>query len=444
MKMKTSIRGVTAIALVLLSTAACVPPRKPTPPGPFPQGHCLLSKADQPATMAFCETFDAPRGSPLTRSGDLNPVLWGVSRLGDTNPGQDLLNTFYPATMSACGNPAVLPPYTVKVCNGRMFDVLNDHDGVVVQAMYPKQPFDIAGRTGTVAFDVSDDSGGTHASWPEFWWTDQPVPAPTDDFPLHAPLARNAVGISLAASNSPTCPGRVTVDQMSVVRNHVLQQIPFSTPGCVVMGSASGALNHFEVRINQSRIEVWAADAGSTAVRLIAFANNANITMTRGVVWVEDVHYNASKAGGAQTTHTFAWDNVAFDGPKLYRDLTFDVRESRVPSNGGLNLGWAVNPSTRPLLQVSGVVWTQAPTAALVTFNFWGEATVVPSVSVNGRPAIATAWPFDGETFQWRTIAVPVPLSDVHAGTNYITLSDTDTAVVANVNLALIAAARVP
>ena len=208
-----------------------------------------------------------------------------------------------------------------------------------------------------------------------------------------------------------------------MVRNYVLQQVPFTSSGCVVKGNANGALNHFEIRINQSRIEVWGSDAGSTAVRLIASADNANITMTRGVIWVQDMHYNASKAGccggvdGRQTTHTFAWDNIAFDGPKPYRDLTFDVPEAQVPSDGGINTGWAVSPSSPLTLTVPGVTWAQTPTTALVTFSFFCEATVVPSVSVNGQPAHATAWPYPGGTdYTWRTIAVPVPLSEVHAG----------------------------
>ncbi len=452
MKPKSYVSAVGVAAFLLVASACVPPPKRPTPPPPAGHpspigtpGRCLLTRADAPSSMAFCDTFDAPKGKPTSRSGDLDPVLWGVSRIGNPNPGQGLLNTFYPATINGCGNPTVLPPSTVRVCNGRLLDVVNDHGGVVAQAMYPKQPFDIAGRTGTVGFDVSDDSQGTHAAWPEFWWTDQPVPVPNDNFPLHAPLARNAVGISLAASNGPSCQGRVTVDQISVVRNYVLQQVPYASSGCVVMGSATGALNHFEIRINQSRIEVWASDAGSTAVRLIATANNANVTMTRGVVWFLDGHYNAVKGGnGSQITHTFAWDNLAFDGPKPYRDLTFDVTEARVPADGGINLGWAVGGSKSPTLPVPGVTWAQTPKSALVTFNFWGEATVVPNVSVNGKPAHATAWPFDGNTFTWRTIAVEVPLSEVHAGTNTLTFSTSDTGIVANVNLALIAAAPVP
>jgi hypothetical protein len=451
MNRKSSVAAVAGTAFVLLAAFGCAPP--PSPPGGnpnLPQGQCLLSKADAPATMAFCETFDAPKGNPATRSGDLDPTLWGVSRHGEMNP-PSIANNFQPARMDGCGNPTVLPPATVKVCNGRMYDVVNDNHTVIAQAMYPKQPFDIAGRTGTVSFDVSNDSDGIHAAWPEFWWTDQPIPAPSDDFPLHAPLPRNGVGVSIGASGGPTCPNRVAVDQISVIRNYVLQQVPFTSTGCLVKGSANGPLNHFEIRINQSRIEVWGSDAGSTAVRLIAVADNANITMTRGVIWVQDMHYNASKAGccggvdGRQTTHTFAWDNIAFDGPKPYRDLTFDVTESQVPSNGGVNLGWGVSPNKPLTLGVPGVTWAQTPTTVLVTFNFFCEATVVPNVSVNGLPAHATPWPYPGGTdFTYRTIAVPVALSEIHPGTNILTFTANDNAAIANVNIALIAAAPVP
>ncbi|MEO5901283.1 MAG: hypothetical protein ABIR68_14315, partial [Ilumatobacteraceae bacterium] len=37
------------------------------------------------ADAAFCETFDAPRNGG-TQTGDLDPTLWGVSRLYDFNP----------------------------------------------------------------------------------------------------------------------------------------------------------------------------------------------------------------------------------------------------------------------------------------------------------------------------------------------------------------------
>ena len=74
---------------------------------------------------------------------------------------------------------------------------------VTTLAMYPKQPFDFAGRTGTVAFDVTNDTSGTHGTWPEFWLTDQPVPAPfTHGSPVcdFCSVPRNGLGIRFGAA----------------------------------------------------------------------------------------------------------------------------------------------------------------------------------------------------------------------------------------------------
>ena len=56
----------------------------------------------------------------------------------------------------------VTPPNDVIICNGRVYEAVQDSGGQSTLAMYPKQPFDIAGRTGTVVFDVSADSDGPH------------------------------------------------------------------------------------------------------------------------------------------------------------------------------------------------------------------------------------------------------------------------------------------
>ncbi|MEO5724517.1 MAG: hypothetical protein ABIQ39_12335, partial [Ilumatobacteraceae bacterium] len=222
-------------------------------------------------------------------------------------------------------------------------------------------------------------------------------------------------------------------------------ELSFTQVGCVLKGSLT-SLNHFEVRINQNRVEVWGGDPGSSVVRLLAFADNANLTMTRGVIWLEDVHYNACKLDD-QCNHTFAWDNVAFDGPKPYRDLTFDVQDALTPmGDGSVGLGYQVG-SSPVSFQVNGVFQAQQPSKALVMFNWFPYDQVVPSVSVNGGPWHDTAWPFDPNTWSWRTIAVQVPLSEVHSGTNTVALrynGEAGQTAIANINLALIAAAPAP
>src|SRR6185369_4285953 len=133
-------------------------------------GVCTLQLAT--SAVAFCDTFDAPAGNG-NRSGDLNGTVWGVSRsLGAVNFGQGQYNSTAPALMDRCGQMVLVqPPHDVALCNGRLVEAQDDQHGVTSLALYPKQPFDFAGRTGTVVFDVSDDSHGSHLAWPESWPT---------------------------------------------------------------------------------------------------------------------------------------------------------------------------------------------------------------------------------------------------------------------------------
>jgi hypothetical protein len=200
---------------------------------------------------------------------------------------------------------------------------------------------------------------------------------------------------------------------------------------------------------------VWGTDAGASALRLLAVADNLGLTFTRGLVWLNDVHYNARKAVepcecGTQFNHTFVWDNLAFDGPKTYRDLGFDVPDANVaskPSPDGdptRRLGYQVG--TGPItLSVSGVRRDQTPTGALVVLNTYSFGQTIPSISINGGPWIDTAWPSWGATFLWMSMAIPVPLNQIHDGTNTLTFKSGDgSTTIANISIILVAAAPVP
>ena len=86
----------------------------------------------------------------------------------------------------------------VQICNGQVVESVNDSSNQTVLAMYPRQPFDFAGRTGVVEFDVSNNTQGPHGAWPAFALTDQPVPAPYDILSGVANNARNSIGVSFA------------------------------------------------------------------------------------------------------------------------------------------------------------------------------------------------------------------------------------------------------
>jgi hypothetical protein len=421
------------------------------------------------STLAFCETFDAPAGTG-NRSGGLNGTVWGVSRAtSDDNPAQGLLYNWAAVQRNTCGTLlAVLPSNDATICNGQYVEGIDDNAAVTVLAAYPKQPFDIAGRTGTAVFDVSNDTQGPHTAWPAFVYTDQPVPAPYSHGAGLNDSPRNSFGVSFATAcgqygclpgqNNPPGVGAVgftcvTADSMWITSNYQLSFLSMKTLGCVLPATQYGVLSHVEVHLSGNHADVWASDPGQTSMREIASADGFTMPLSRGLIWMEDVHYNAEKCfcgGPGQRAHTFVWDNVGFDGPPLARDLAFDVPDNTVPGPTSLdglptqNLGYFMpGNGTSLALQVPGVSGVAQATAGLLTLTYWPHSVSTLSYSVNGHAWHTQPWPFASDaTFVSQTLGMPVPLSEVTTGTNTIQLTTSDPAgaSVANLDLVMVGA----
>ncbi len=430
--------GSTAVALVVAGALIFTLARASTSnPG------CAFSNG---ATAAFCETFDTPSVNPSSsRSGDLNGTVWGVSRDSGNQNFSSPANGWQP-TSGDCGVTNVLPPKDVAVCNGQLQEAVSDGGTVTTLAMYPKQPFDFAGRTGHVVFDVSNNSQGSHAAWPEFWMSDQPVPDPFTHEASFLALPQNGFGIRFAgctdsSGNQVTCSLGSTgigVDSAITVANHV-ENDSFNGGSLRVTGlgsvtqSAPGQMNHYEIQVAVNQIDVYATNAftpGGTVPPLVHIATiaNANLSFTRGLVWIEDAHYNGNKFN-TQGTHTFTWDNVGFDGPVLPRDLTFDAPDCKCGTatlqNGttGTNLAYFVGPNASVSVNTLPVTSANITVAAgaAVLFNFWD--TLEPftiNLAVNGH-SISTPWPYPDTQTGARTLAVDVPLADLISGVNTVT-----------------------
>jgi hypothetical protein len=426
---------------------------------------CGMQKNDAP--VIFCDTFDVAK--PVnSRSGQMDGTVWGVSRLygGSTD-----LTQWHDSILDGCNGPQPASSNgatDVIVCNGRLRQSSDDNHDVSVLAMYPKQPFDFTNRTGTVSFDVTNDTTGNHGAWPEFWITDQPVPAPSAHLmPCDlCSIPRNSFGIRFAA-NRGSCGNGWRADSAIVTRNYVVEDrstfeyntsgMIITEKGCATLSSGpNGGLNHVEIRVSQNQIDVYASDAGTTNLRLVNTITNANLTFTKGLIWIEDSHYNAQKAheGDAslpdQRVHTYTWDNVAFDGPPTYRDIALDVLDRNALISPGLyKVGWDTTPSTPANLTTLPTTsqYISTATGALLLFNFGKDTN--PSTftyTVNGHPNTAAAplgpsWPgLKG----MRSLAVPVPLSNLVAGAQNIQLSSDVNVSFSNINLVLVAAAPVP
>jgi hypothetical protein len=431
------------------------------------------------APVVFCDTFDAPAGiGNGNRAGELNGNVWGVSRAtGNVNLGGEY-NMWNATVLQMCDGttPTVLPPNDVIICNGQVREASNDNNSLTFEngtvtslAMYPKQPFDFAGRTGTVSFEVSNDSAGTHSSWPEFWLSDAPVPDPFSHFATWASLPANGFAIRFAASCDPgeqcECPNannlntnRWTIDSAVIIRSYVEEDTEgygvstgttVTLLDCVIASSGpGGGMNHVELRIAQNQIDVYATDAGvapaPATLKHIAVINNANLTLTRGLIWLEDVHYNADKGDPSRPTqrqHTFAWDNVAFDGPFVGRDFSYDAPDNTAPGlNGAQNLGQLSLPNLTSTWNVPNLPANPQPAAVKVLFDFSTAGNPNPTtltVIVNGH-SHSVPWPYPDQTIlAWRTYAVVVPVTDLIAGTNVVQLGGDVAVIFSNVDIVL-------
>lgn len=338
-------------------------------------------------------------------------------------------------------------PNDVRICNGRLIEATNDHgnDAKTTLAMYPKQPFNFAGRTGNIVFDVSEDSTSAHAAWPELWVTDKPVPAPGVD--EHS-SPQNAIGIVFNSVNGCFAGARIitVVNYVPTERFNADQSQCFklTTPS----HATSAQLNHVHVQISSTLISVFMTNPGSTTeVKLASLANpGLDPGFTQGLVWLNDVHYNACKFD-QECDHAFAWDNFGFDGPKTYRDLSFDVLDAMTArSDGGVNLGYPLTSAGHDFT-VQGVHHgDKTPTGAYVLLNQYTQDTQeVPSISVNGGPLIATPWKW-GSTVAYNieTIAIPIDPALIHDGVNTIHMVSRSAMTVGNINLAIVNAQSVP
>ena len=338
--------------------------------------------------------------------------------------------------------------------------------------MYPKQPFDFAGRTGTVSFDISNDTHGNHGAWPEFWLTNLPIPAPFNHSASpHLALPEHGFGIrftsSAAAGEYGSCPNgnnlnrrRWTVGSAIVIRNYVMDDTEFGGTrtsmavkplDCVVAPpDNSGTTNHIELKISQNQIDIYATDAGvapsPSTLKRIGVVSNANLSFTRGLIWIQDVHYNADKAetgqgAPSQRQHTFVWDNVAFDGPFTYRDFSYDALDANQPNAASktVNLGKASSPNQTASWDVLNMPANPKAASVRVLFNFYQDtASRTINVIVNGR-AHPTPWPYpDTQGFTWRTMAVTIPITDLVPGTNVVQIGGDRDMMTSNVNIVLV------
>jgi hypothetical protein len=410
------------------------------------------------ASVAFCDNFNQP-SSVRGRAGDLDPSKWGVGRLApsDFSGFGPVVNPVKSSPIPQCrGSFAnVYPPNDTLIC-----DASGNRSAQLMTASriqnygnnsyMVRQPFDFAGRTGKIVFDVDAVSFplGTYIA---IDITDDPAPAPTfREYNNNevGPIPKNAIMIKFANR----C-GNNAAPLNTMVYNNYNGSIITPTVERIGSGCANvsaGNLNHFEVRLSQSQVEVWGSDFstdnGNTFPNFhLLYSANISLNFTRGYVHFAARNHASDKYGFGWGT-AYRWDNIGFDGPILPVERAYEIPDNTTmgtfENSPAMNLGYMLldgttgkpagiyDPNNRiNSLQFQGVNVNGATSARLTLnarFNPPVGATTGWSYRFNGgtwRNRILTSTEVSlvndpvGIFGNLSTI-IDVPLSDLVNGTN--------------------------
>jgi hypothetical protein len=442
----------------ILIAAACAPPATtpnptagPTVPATFapsPPG-CGLSSA------AFCEDFEGPRNTTGNRNGDLSAAKFSLARwrseLG-TQPGYVERAQIPGCRGGAQSNP--LPPGDSLVCDPS--STIQSHYALISTAAQNygdstyriAQQFDVANRNGTISFNASLYVQGGLLGWPTLAFTSDPYSAPSY-------LADNSAGPTprqgLQIHFNSVCPGPAGWTPFPNVRiydryreTELHDENGFESWCTSNIRTASGQLNHVEIRLSQSHIELWMTDASSDGVHFGAlkkvFSTSMNLGFTRGYVYF-GAHNHATQKYAGMPSWTVLWDNIAFDGPRLAPGRVSQVNDADVPSGNGMNLGYGLPNSggggATPAFTLPNVSTSNVAGATLVfdvgadqiSNSNWSAWTV--NYRLNGGAWHAAAlsadelalMPFRGGSFSFSVALNPNELVN---GTNTVQFSGTN------------------
>jgi hypothetical protein len=297
---------------------------------------------DQPA---FCDTFE--RGpSAGGRSGELDPARWSVVRGSPYNPASfDDAFRVGPALIGACradlANTRVLPDHDVLVCDPIptiptrhvLATAASQNYGLSTYRI--RQPFDFAGRTGSIKLDMDLSNNGL-GGWPALILGEDPSPAPSFDWNERGSGPRNGVEIEFGTG---WCNDHHTVETIVYTFKDYLQTSYTPSFDCKIphATTAPEALNHVEVYVTQNHVEVWTSDTSPDGVTFPnlhqLWSGDIALPFSRGYVSLA-VRNHATMKYWVGSASLVRFDNVGFDGPVVGGWREYSAPDSLTTYNG--------------------------------------------------------------------------------------------------------------
>jgi hypothetical protein len=306
-------------------------------------------------TPAFCEDFEAGPAAGGGRSGELDPARWSVARGQPYNSASfDDAIRVGPALIGACradlSNARVLPPRDVLVCDPTATVPTRHALATAAEQNYGlatyriRQPFDFAGRTGTIKLDMDLTNNGL-GGWPALIIAEDPSPAPSFDWQERGSGPRNGVEIEFGTGwcNTPQTLETIVYTFNDYVQTSYIPSFDCAIPHAV---TAPGALNHVEVYITQTHIEVWVSDVSADGASFpdlkMLWAGDVALPFSRGYVSLA-LRNHATMKYWLGSAANMRFDNIGFDGPAVPAAREYSAPDSLTAFRGlsGCTMGGA-------------------------------------------------------------------------------------------------------
>ena len=256
-----------------------------------------------------------------------------------------------------------------------------------------RQPFDFAGRTGTIKLDVDLTNGGLHG-WPAIAIAEDPSPTPSFDFPERGSGPRNGFEIEFMNGwcNTPNTVMPVIYRYRDYLESPAPETVPPASYDCGLPHAmvAKGSLNHVEIYLTQTHVEVWVSDASPDGVTFPNFqrlyAGDLDLPFSRGYVSLIARNHATIKYGGG-LAWIQRWDNVGFDGPVVggWREASVPDALEPTADGEGLRTGYTV-----PAAENGESVSVQIPAVSLAG-------------ATSARLALSAQYPW----FEWNGVNHP-------------------------------------
>jgi hypothetical protein len=348
---------------------------------------------------AFCETFETGPATGGGRSGELDPTRWSVARgiPGSPSTFDDVIRVG-PAIIGACradlSNTRVLPDSDVLVCDPiatiptrhALATAAEQNYGLATYRI--RQPFDFAGRTGTIKLDMDLTNNGL-GGWPALVIAEDPSPAPSFDWQERGSGPRNGVEIEFGTGwcNDPHSLEPIIYTFADYLQTSHIPSFDCANPHAV---TAHDELSHVEIYLTQTHLEVWTSDASADGVTFPnlhkLWEGDLALPFSRGYVSLA-LRNHATMKYWLGSAAAVRFDNFGFDGPTV--------------------TGWREYSAPDALTTYQGL-----PGCTMAGTTCQWEGDVIPAFPMDsGRVMCAmTTCTYDGEG---RNVGYTIPTVDV-------------------------------